>query len=187
MYLATSLSSSTSWLSLTSPPSVTSGEIIQRRSGIIHVLHKLNKLCKSNTILNNLLIWATLLTCHHLTLSLTGFAVGSIEYSLCIFGQFGKLRNHFYTYAECHRPTLSPTVFAVASIGYSLCSFIQFGNTGIRVPNRLTVGSTEHSYCILRQLARFRLAIWQYTHLPSPDTVYDKVCRWFERVFSLPL
>ena len=52
----------------------------------------------------------------------------------------------------CHRPTLSVTVFAVGSIEYVLCSF--------------------------RQLAYVRLAIHEFTHLRSPDTVSDRVCRW---------
>ena len=123
MYLATSLSSSMSWLSLTSPTSVTSGETIQGKYSIIHVLNKLNKLCKNNTILNNLLVWADLLTRHHLTVSLTGFSVGSIEYYLWNFGQ----------------------------------------------------------------LAYFRLTIHKHTHLPSSNTVSDRVCRWFDRVFSVHL
>ena len=107
MYLATSLSLSTFSLSLTYPTSVTSGETIQRRSSIIHVLHKINKLCKNNTIITNLLTWDDLLTCHHLTLSLTGFAVGSIEYSLCNFRQLGNFQ---WTIPECTHSSLPDTV-----------------------------------------------------------------------------
>ena len=46
------------------------------------------------------------------------------------------------------------------------------------------VCSTEYSLCIFRQLACFRLTIHKYTHLPSPDTVYDIVCRWLHHMLT---
>ena len=64
----------------------------------------------------------------------------------------------------CHRPTLSLTGLTVGSIEYSLCNIMQF-----------------------RNLPNFPLAIHEYTHLPSPDTVPNRVCRWLDRIFSLHL
>ena len=102
-----------------------------------------------------------MLTCHRPTMPLTWFAAGSIKYSLCTFRQIGNFRVTFRTNALLHRLTLSPTVFAVVSIGYSLC--------------------------ISRQLACFRLTIIKYTHLPSPDTASDRVCRGLDRAFTMKL
>ena len=44
-------------------------------------------------------------------------------------------------------------------------------------PTGFAVGSNEHSLCIFRQLAYYRLTIDKYTDLPSSDAVSDRVCR----------
>ena len=102
-----------------------------------------------------------MLTGHRPALSLTGFAVGSIEYCLCTFRQltFFRLTIHKYT----HLPS-SDTV-----------------------SDRVCVGLIEYYICNFNQLAYVRLTIHKYTHLISPDTVFEGVCRWPDRVFSLQL
>ena len=91
-------------------------------------------------------------------MSVTGFAVDSIEYFTYNFIQFRNFRIHFHTCGLF--PSLS-TVF-----------------------ERFAVGSTEYSLCKFRQLACFRLTIHKSTHLPSPDTVYDIVCRWLDHMLT---
>ena len=59
----------------------------------------------------------------------------------------------------CHCPTLSLTVLVDGSLGYSLVKF--------------------------SQLTLLRLTVHNYTDLPLPDTVSDRVCRWLDRAFSL--
>ena len=103
-----------------------------------------------------------MLTCHRPTVPLTGFAAGSIEYSLCNFRQIDIFRIPFHTYD--HLP--SPDTVS---------------NGDCRCLDRI------YSLCIFRQFACFRLTIQKYTHLPSPDTASGKVCHWLDRVFSLQL
>ena len=137
-----------------------------------------------------------MLTCHRPALYLTRFAVGSIEYSLCKFIQrtYFLLTIHKYTrlpssdtvsdrvcrwlvrvcsvqpwalsllpsnnpkiYWLAIAPTLSLTWFVVFSIAYCLSTF--------------------------RQSSYFRLIVHKYIHLPSPDTVSDRVYRWVEDSF----
>ena len=43
------------------------------------------------------------------------------------------------------------------------------------------------SLCDFKHLGYFRLIIHKYTHLPSPDSISNRVCRWPDRVFSLQL
>ena len=100
-----------------------------------------------------------MLTGHRPTMSLIGFAVCLIEYSLCNFRQFRKFRIHFHIYAHVSSPDMSPTVFAVGLIGHSLCKF--------------------------SQLAYLRLTIHKYSHMQSPDTVSDRFCRSLDRVFPM--
>ena len=63
-----------------------------------------------------------MLKCYGLTLSLTGFAVGSIESSLCNFRQLDLLPITSPSNILCHHPTLSLTGFAVGSIYSFLCN-----------------------------------------------------------------
>ena len=42
------------------------------------------------------------------------------------------------------------------------------------------VVSIEYSLCNFRHLAYFRSTIHRYAHLPSPDAVSDRVCRWLD-------
>ena len=132
---------------------------MQRRSGIIHVLHKLNKLCKNNTILSNLFDLSSFthlpspdtvsdMVCRCLDRVLP---LQRWEVSILLINNTNIL--------NCHRPTLSLTEFAFGSIEYSLSNFMQ--------------------------LAYFRLTIHKYSHLPLHDTVSDRVCRWLDPVFSL--
>ena len=72
-------------------------------------------------------------------------------FSLQSLGRLVSSESLFTHMLTCHRPTRYVTVFAVGSIEYVVCSF--------------------------RQLAYVRLAIHEFTHLPSPDTVSYWVCR----------
>ena len=47
--------------------------------------------------------------------------------------------------------------------------------------------SSEHSFCYFRQLRNSLLTIHEYTHLPSPDAVSDRVCCWLDRVFYMKI
>ena len=76
-------------------------------------------------------------------------------------GNIVTSESFFIHMLTCHCPTLSLTVLADGSIAYSL---FKFG-----------------------QLAFLRLRVQNYTHLPLPDTVSDRVCRWLDRVWSLQL
>ena len=140
-----------------------------------------------------------ILTCHRPIQSLTGFAVASFEYSLCIFRMFAYVPLSIHKYAHLPSPRLSLTVFAVGAIKYSLCKFRKFGNVRISFHSCaqlsspemcvtvFAVGSIEYVLCSFRQVAHVRFAIHEFTHLASPDNVSDRVCRWLDRVFSLQL
>ena len=78
-----------------------------------------------------------MLTCHRPTLSLTVFAVGSIESYLCNFRQMAYIRLTIHKFTHLPSPTLSLTVSAVGSIESSLGKF--------------------------KQIAYFRLTIHRYT------------------------
>ena len=49
------------------------------------------------------------------------------------------------------------------------------------------VGANDRSIRIFRQLAYFRLTFDENTNFPLSVTVSDRVCRWFDGVFSLQL
>ena len=80
-------------------------------------------------------------------MSVTGFAVDSIDYSICNFIQFGNFRINFHTYGLLSSHS---TVF-----------------------ERFAVGSTEYSLCIYKQLACFRLTI----HNDRIELLYSPACR----------
>ena len=58
-------------------------------------------------------------------MSVTGFAVDSIEYSFWNFIQFGNFRIHFHKYGLLLSPNTVSDRFAVGSNEYSLCIFMQ--------------------------------------------------------------
>ena len=99
------------------------------------------------------------ITCHRPTLSLTGCAIGWIEYSLCTLFSLVTSESLSYICSLAVALTLSRTGFVV--------------------------GANEYSLCIFRQLAYFCLKIHKYAHLPSSDAFPDWLCRWFDRVVYL--
>ena len=117
-------------------------------------------------------------------MSLTGFAVGSIEYSLCIFRllAYFSLSSHKYAHL-LSSVTVSDTVCRwfdrVVYLQLQTVSILAFNNPQIHSPaiNSLTVfafGSIKYSLCKFSQFGNVRITFNSYAHLSSP-TLYVTV------------
>ena len=104
--------------------------------------------------------WQNILTCHHPELSLTGFAVGSIEHSLRNLMQLRKF------------PISNPRIYSLAIARHCLWRGLPLAGSSILPATLFSFVTSESD---VRHMLSCRRA----------DTVSDRVCRWREGAFYL--
>ena len=127
------------------------------------------------------------------------FAVGSIGYSLRNFRQSACVRWTIHTYTHLRSPDTvydrvcrwSGRVFYLQLQSVSIFRLTILNILTCHRPTMSLRGSAvcliQYSICNFNKIAYIRLTIHKYTHLPSPDTVPDRVCRLLDQVFPMDL
>ena len=141
-----------------------------------------------------------MLTLHRPTLSLTGFAISLIEFSICNFKQLANyhLTIHIHKYTHLPSPdtvsdrvcrwldrVFSLPILAVSYLRLTIHKYTHLPSNDYCIWQGLLLARSSLFSATLKRYLNSDLTIHKYSHLPSPDAVSDRACRWLDRVFSL--